>query len=231
MWLPAVVCIFMGGVWWASAWAVWAGGFWSHMQGAVSGIAAILKEDIYKAVMSLLFCREYEESKDTHHVAVQSISAVLDNGPDDVKKKAEKIGRHSWGRSELELPDPEQGLPLSPVKSGGKGDPNAHWPSQRPMRVNPRLQRLQQVQEEASGISSAESCTTTSPPPTTDKMQSSRTTTSTASSSSSSARRPSVSASSKRPPLNTSQSIARLLLLALDDDSKTFDSTNDNERE
>lgn len=251
MWLPGIFCMFIGASWWSTPWIDWAGGTWGHLQGAASAIAVFLKPDIHKTVMDLLLCREPEEDKEAYRVAVQSISAVLENGSDDGKtssgkKKEASKGKDSWAQPE----DPEQAMGgtrhgtstshhgtshhgtshRDDTMNGGTshggydecteyhGDPQAHWPSQRPRRTNPRLarymqQQLEEIQKEFITATSSESKLTT---PSASSVSSKSSRPGKASSVSSKA-----SKSSNRQDQSKFQSnrhVARTLLKALEDD-------------
>ena len=161
MWLPAVFMMFMGSAWWKNPWTDWSGGTWGHLQGAVSGVACLLKEDINKAVKDLLLCRNPEDApKEAYKVAVQSISAVLEDGSDDGKKK-DSFAHQELPDTEDAANEPTTNHPydhstnhdFSTVEhedpdwiANNTGNPNAHWPSQRPKRVNPRLAQWQEDQ-------------------------------------------------------------------------------------
>ena len=128
---------------------------WAHLQSAAAGIAALLKPDINKAVMDLLLCRKREEPKETYRVAVQSVSAVLE-GETDEDGRANENAPEEKGQ-DANKNDPEQALPKRIsmkhmiLTQPSFGDPTAYWPSQRPMRQNPRLLRHQQECTETKG--------------------------------------------------------------------------------
>lgn len=156
MWLPSLAFIFVGGAW-SSPWLAWAGGTWSHLQSAASAVAALTKDDIRLAFFNLIYCRRHEQPKNTYRVALQSVSVVLENDEPSTHDDAEtpqapnngesnEFERHGESRQMVnQQPDPEQ-----PV-----GDPNAYWPSQRPMRVDPRVARYLQEQEENKATASS----------------------------------------------------------------------------
>jgi len=56
MWLPGLLLLFVIGAW-MDPWVEWAGGSWSHLQGAVSALVSLMKPDIWKAVSDFWFCR------------------------------------------------------------------------------------------------------------------------------------------------------------------------------
>lgn len=56
MWVPSLFLIFIGGGY-TSTWVTFAGGAWSHLQGAVSAVASIMKEDIGQAFKEFLTCK------------------------------------------------------------------------------------------------------------------------------------------------------------------------------
>ena len=151
MWLPGLSLVFFGGIV-SSPWFTWIGVTWAHLQSAAAGIAALLKPDINKAVVDLLLCRSREEPREAYRVAIQSVSAVLENcsetsdvhhhhnqNKDDENKCSKPNQNHKAPQQES---DPEQALSPDSVESSN-GDPEAYWPSQRPVRQNPRLQRWQ----------------------------------------------------------------------------------------
>ena len=165
MWTPALVFVFLGGTW-SSAWVAWAGGVWANLQGAASGIAAILKPDIRRAVRNLLPCFDVqEEATQTYRVAIQSVSAVLENAPSEHSDRdndepttvpratapqtteVQDLSDTSPTMTADNDPDQQPPLPPPPLMTSElwqrrdvrEGDPLAHWPSQRPLRQNPRL--------------------------------------------------------------------------------------------
>lgn len=96
-------------------------------------------------------------TQETYRVAEQSVSAVLEN--DDASEQGngddknghgdirQSLQEHTNKQSEYplhEVDDPEQLQSLSPQSPG---DPQAYWPSQRPMRVNPRLMQYYREQQ------------------------------------------------------------------------------------
>ena len=60
MWLPGLLLLFVTGAW-LDPWVEWAGGGWSHLQGAVSALVSLLKPDIWKALVDFWLCRGEEE--------------------------------------------------------------------------------------------------------------------------------------------------------------------------
>ena len=56
MWLPTLILGFVLSSW-LPAWSFWAGGTWSHMQGAVSAVVSLMKPDIYRAVRRFVQCQ------------------------------------------------------------------------------------------------------------------------------------------------------------------------------
>lgn len=145
MWMPAILFIFIGGTW-GRPWLAMGGATWSLMQSGASALAALSKDDIRKAVLDLLFCRSREEQKEAYRVAVQSVSAVLENDEsthDDIQKYDDIQNQEVY---------PEEALIVSKAKESlHAGDPNAYWPSQRPKRINPRLARFLEEQGEDDG--------------------------------------------------------------------------------
>lgn len=131
-------------------------------------MAALTKEDIRKAFFDVLWCRsKIEEPKETYRVAVQSVSVVLQN---DESSSHEKTSTND-ATGEKHQPSTLSNYDLSKYVSHhpvdqhieqSVGDPNAYWPSQRPMRINPRLVQLYEElrQKERQGESSSESSST-----------------------------------------------------------------------
>ena len=147
MWVPGLSFVFIGGGY-GSPWITWIGVIWSHLQGAAASACALFKPDINKAVLDLMLCRRREEPKETYRVAVQSVSGILEGKEEQHKP----LDRMSWNDQHI-LADPEQ--PLSETRnnishevSNYEGDPSAHWPSQRPVRVNPRLMKWEKEKGE-----------------------------------------------------------------------------------
>lgn len=68
-WVPGLFLVFVGGS--AGPWVQWAGGSWSHMQGAVSGLASLFKADIWKAVTRFWTCgmmtKDGDDMDDSNH--------------------------------------------------------------------------------------------------------------------------------------------------------------------
>ncbi|CAB9531648.1 expressed unknown protein [Seminavis robusta] len=56
MWIPTFVLLWVAGPW-LPPWLHFAGGTWSHLQGAVSAGFSLMKPDILNAVKCFLFCR------------------------------------------------------------------------------------------------------------------------------------------------------------------------------
>jgi hypothetical protein len=66
MWLPTFIILFAAGNW-LPPWAHWAGGTWSHLQGAVSAGVSLMKPDIMNAVQTFLVCdQDYEEEGESN---------------------------------------------------------------------------------------------------------------------------------------------------------------------
>lgn len=55
MWLPSIFLIFIAGGF-TSSWVAFAGGCWSHLQGAVSALISITKQDIGEAFVEFITC-------------------------------------------------------------------------------------------------------------------------------------------------------------------------------
>lgn len=51
MWVPSLVLLVVTSPW-TNPWLMWAGGFWAHMQGVVSGVLSLFKRDIWKAYVA-----------------------------------------------------------------------------------------------------------------------------------------------------------------------------------
>ena len=60
MWMPHLVLCLAGT---GKAWAVFAGGTWGHLQGAVSAFVSLTKPDIRKAFLDFIFWRSSEQEK------------------------------------------------------------------------------------------------------------------------------------------------------------------------
>jgi hypothetical protein len=56
MWLPTFIVLFVAAPW-LPTWAHFAGGTWSHLQGAVSAVVSLFKPDIWNAVQRFLTCQ------------------------------------------------------------------------------------------------------------------------------------------------------------------------------
>jgi hypothetical protein len=56
MWLPTLLLLFVISTW-LPPWAHFAGGTWSHLQGALSAGVSLLKPDIYQAVKNFVTCQ------------------------------------------------------------------------------------------------------------------------------------------------------------------------------
>lgn len=55
MWVPSIFLMFIAGGF-LTSWVAFLGGCWSHLQGAVSGVASIMKQDIGQAFVEFLAC-------------------------------------------------------------------------------------------------------------------------------------------------------------------------------
>ena len=55
MWVPSIFLMFIAGGY-TSSWVAFAGGCWSHLQGAVSAVASIMKADIGQAFAQFITC-------------------------------------------------------------------------------------------------------------------------------------------------------------------------------
>mmetsp|Transcript_10825 Transcript_10825/g.33342 ORF Transcript_10825/g.33342 Transcript_10825/m.33342 type:complete len:422 (+) Transcript_10825:92-1357(+) len=77
MWIPAV--IFLIAVRFRTAWGVWLGGAWGHLQGLVSALMCLTKPDVLAAVMSLYRCRWRATSEErTEHYQTSSKASIGD---------------------------------------------------------------------------------------------------------------------------------------------------------
>jgi hypothetical protein len=56
MWLPTFIVLFVAAPW-LPTWAHFAGGTWSHLQGAVSAVVSLFKPDIWNAVQRFVTCK------------------------------------------------------------------------------------------------------------------------------------------------------------------------------
>ena len=63
MWLPTLVLGFLLSSW-LPPWGFWAGGTWSHMQGAVSSLVSLMKPDIFRAVRKFVTCQWWHGGND-----------------------------------------------------------------------------------------------------------------------------------------------------------------------
>ena len=62
MWIPAFILMFIAATW-LPPWAHYAGGTWSHLQGAVSAGVSLYKPDIWDAVVQFVTCQYGEDRR------------------------------------------------------------------------------------------------------------------------------------------------------------------------
>jgi len=62
MWLPGLLFLFVAGAW-LDPWVAWAGGSWSHLQGAVSALVSLLKPDIWETVLDFWTCNHFQKNR------------------------------------------------------------------------------------------------------------------------------------------------------------------------
>ena len=71
MWIPSIFLLFVAGGWFPVS-SVVVGGSWSHLQGAVSATASVMKRDIREAVWEFLTCRSPSFDRERRRTPSQS---------------------------------------------------------------------------------------------------------------------------------------------------------------
>ncbi|GAX26780.1 hypothetical protein FisN_9Lh045 [Fistulifera solaris] len=62
MWLPSLVLMFIARFW-IEPWGAWAGGTWSHLQGAVSAVVCLMKPAIGNGYLLFMTCGRYPKPR------------------------------------------------------------------------------------------------------------------------------------------------------------------------
>lgn len=127
MWIPGIVFMFVTPAW-TNSWVEWFGGFWGHMQVAVSAFVTLMKPDIWKAFKDFYTCKHlrdesygYDMDASNHSMFSTAVSSVQISSIFTKRKKGSTLKDeirmleedHARWRNEEKPTESDPAIPMS----------------------------------------------------------------------------------------------------------------------